>query len=102
MYLVIGILTVLCVLTGIYNLLKHNKINGILRVVVAIICPIIAIWLCSLKESRVYGGNDWEFIVHSATVDGDIYPWILLILLVVEVIIVVETVLKLLKSKNTH
>ena len=102
MYLVIGILTVLCVLTGIYNLLKHNKINGILRVVVAIICPIIAIWLCSLKESRVYGGNDWEFMVHSATIDGDIYPWILLILLVVEVIIVVETVLKLLKSKNAH
>ena len=98
MYLAIGIITVLGFLTGIYNLLKHNKINGILRLVVAIICPIIAIWFCSLKESRVYGGTDWEFMVHSATVDGDIYPWIFLILLVVEIILIIETILKLIKT----
>ena len=33
-----------------------------------------------------------EFFIHSATVDGDIWPWILLVLLVVEVISIVRAI----------
>ena len=102
MYWIIGIITVLGILTGIYNILKYNKANGIIRLVLAFVCPIIAVWFCSLKEGRAYGGTDWEFMVQSATIDCDIYPWILLILLVFEVILIIVTILKMLKSKNTH
>lgn len=102
MYWVIGIISVLGILAGIYQLINHDKAGGIIRVVLAVVCPVIAVWFCSLKESRAYGGTDWEFMVQSATVDGDIYPWLLLILLVVEVILIVATILKLIKSKDTH
>ena len=102
MCLMIGITSVLGIITGICSILKHNKVNGIIRIVLAIVCPIIAVWFCSLKESRAYGGTDWEFMLHSATVDGDLCPWILFILLVIEVILIVGAIIKVIQAKKTH
>lgn len=102
MYLVIGIISVFGVLTGIFRLFKFNKVNGIIQVALSALCPIIAVWFCALKESRAYGGTDLQFIIQSATVDGNVYPWILLILLIIVIILIVETILKLLKLRNTH
>ena len=102
MYWIIGIISVLGIMTGIFSILKQNKVNGIIRIVLAIVCPIIAIWFCSLKESRAYGGTDWEFMLHSATVDGDFCPWILLILLVIEAILIVGTIIKVMQAKKTN
>ena len=102
MYWIIGIISVLGIMTGIFSILKQNKVNGIIRIVLAIVCPIIAVWFCSLKESRAYGGTDWEFMLHSATVDGDFYPWILLVLLGVEVILIAGTIVKVIKARKTN
>ena len=100
MYWIIGFITVLGILTGIYMIIKNKKANGIVCVVLAIVCTFIPVWFCSLKENRMFGGTDWEFMIQSATVDYEIYPWILLILLAVEVILITETIFKLLKSKT--
>lgn len=73
-----------------------------MQMILAVICPILAVWFCSLKESRAYGGTDWKFMLHSATVDGDSCPWILLVLLVIEVIFIVGTIKKFIQTKKTH
>ena len=88
---VIGIISVLGVTTAIYSLAKIGKVKGIVELLLAIICPTIAIWFGSLQYGRAFGGTKWEFFVHSATVDGDIWPWILLILLIAEIVCIART-----------
>lgn len=100
MYWIIGVITLLGILTAIWKILKHNKATGICQVVLAIVCAVFVLWFCSLKEGRVFGGTDWEFMVHSASVDGDLCPWIILVLLGVEVILIIGTITKLLKAKE--
>lgn len=92
MKLIIGVITVLGVLAGMCIFLRKEKIKGIGQLVLAVVCPIIMIAYLSLKEKHAFGGTDWEFLVHSATVDRDIWPWIILILFVVEIIFIVRTI----------
>ncbi len=89
---VIGIISACGILCGIYSLIQRSKINGILEVAIGAVCPIIAILFSSLQDDRVFGGTTWEFFLHSATVDGDIWPWILVILLVAEIVCIVKTI----------
>ena len=95
---IIGVITLLGVLAGIYNFLKTDKFKGICQLVLAVVCPIITIWYLSLKASHAFGGTDWEFLVHSATIDGSIYPWICFILFAVDIICIVRTVCKISKK----
>ena len=97
---VIGIISVLGIAIGIYSLTKIGKGKGIAELLLAILCPTIAILFGSLQDNRVFGGTKWEFFVHSATVDGDIWPWILLILLIAEIICIVRTVCMIAKEKK--
>lgn len=92
MKLIIGIISVLGVLAGMCILLRKDIIKGICQIVLAVVCPLITIAYLSLKEGRAFGGTDWEFLVHSATIDKDIWPWIILILFVVEIIFIVRTI----------
>lgn len=87
----IGIISVLGVTTGIYSLTKASKVTGIIEILLAVICPVIAILFGSLQDDRVFGGTKWEFFVHSATVDGDIWPWILLVFLIAEIVCIAKT-----------
>ena len=102
MYVAIGIITLLGILTAISRILKYNRAIGICQLVLAIVCPIFVLWFCSLKAGRAFGGTDWEFLVHSASVDGDFCPWIILVLFGVEVIFIVGTIVKTIKAKNTN
>jgi len=88
---IIGIITVCGFAAGLYWLVKRDRIRGIKTLIPAILCPIITEAFCSLRDDRAFGGTKWEFLRHSATVDGDIWPWILLILLVAELVCVVRT-----------
>ena len=72
MWWIIGCITLLGLLTGRYSFSKSNKTCGVLHFLLVAICPIITILFCSLKKVRAFGENDWEFLVHSATIDGDI------------------------------
>ena len=60
----------------------------------------IAILFGSLQDGRAFGGTKLEFFIHSATVDGDIWPWILLALLIAEVICIVRTVCMVVREKK--
>jgi len=66
----------------------------------AILCPTIAILFGSLQSERVFGGTKLEFFIHSATVDGDIWPWILLVLLIAEVVCIVKTACMFAREKK--
>ena len=100
MKLIIGVITVLGVLAGMCILLRKDIIKGIGQLVLAVVCPLITISYLSLKEDRAFGGTDWEFLVHSATVDGDIWPWIILILFVVEIIYIIRTICVIIKKRE--
>ncbi len=89
---VIGMISVLGIVTGIYSIAKINKIKGVAELLLAILCPVIAILFASLQRERVFGGTKLAFFIHSATVDGDIWPWILLVLLIAEAVCIVRTV----------
>ena len=97
---VIGIISVLGIVAGIYSLAKINKVKGIVELLLAILCPTIALLFGSLQSERVFGGTKLEFFIHSATVDGDIWPWILLALLIAEVICIVRTVCMVAREKK--
>ena len=97
---VIGIISVLGIVVGIYSLAKTNKVKGIASLLLAILCPTIAILFGSLQSGRAFGGTKLEFFIHSATVDGDIWPWILLALLIAEVVCIVRTACVLTKEKK--
>ena len=97
---VISIISVLGIVAGIYSLAKINKVKGIVELLLAILCPTIAILFGSLQNERVFGGTKLEFFIHSATVDGDIWPWILVVLLIAEVVCIVRTVYMLAKEKK--
>ena len=89
---ILGIITLLGVLAGVYTFLKTDKFKGICQLILAVICPIIIISFLSLKESHAFGGTDWEFLVHSATIDGNILPWLNLMLFFIEVVFIVRTI----------
>ena len=95
---IIGVITLLGVLAGIYTFLKTDKFIGICQLILATVCPLITMSFLSLKEGHAFGGTDWEFLVHSATIDGSILPWICFILFVVDIICIVRTVCKIYKK----
>ena len=97
---IIGIISVLCIATGIYSFAKMNKVKGIVELLLAILCPAIAFLFGSLQDDRVFGGTKFEFFIHSATVDGDVWPWILVILLIAEVVCIIKTVCMFAKEKK--
>lgn len=97
---IIGIISVLGIATGIYSFAKINKVKGIVELLLAILCPAIAFLFGSLQDDRVFGGTKFEFFFHSATVDGDVWPWILVILLIAEVVCIIRTVCMFAKEKK--
>ena len=97
---VIGIISVLGIVIGIYSLTKIGKGKGIAELLLAILCPTIAVLFGSLQDGRAFGGTKLEFFIHSATVDGDIWPWILVVLLIAEVVCIVRTACALTKEKK--
>ena len=79
---------------------KIGKGKGIAELLLAILCPTIAILFGSLQDGRAFGGTKFEFFIHSATVDGDIWPWILVVLLIVEVVCIVRTACMFAREKK--
>lgn len=97
---VICIISVLGIAAGIYSLAKMGKVKGIATLLSAALCPTIAILFGSLQSERAFGGTKLEFFIHSATIDGDIWPWILFVLLIAEVICIARTVCMIAKEKK--
>lgn len=98
MYLIISVISILGILAGLYDLFNKRKVSGITQLFLAVICPVITLMYCSLKEWRAFGGTDWEFLVHSATVDGDILPWIVFALFIAEIMLILRTLFIIFKN----
>ena len=69
-----------------------NRAKEIIELILAVLCPVLILSFCSLRNDRAFGGTKWEFLVHSATIDGDIWPYIILILFIVEIICIVRMI----------
>lgn len=102
MYWILGVISALGILSGVWMFLRFSRVGGIMRVILSLACPAVTVWFCSLKEARVYGGTDWEFLLHAATVDGDFCPWLLLFLLITEVVLIVAAGFRLLASRTVR
>lgn len=89
----VGIITICGLVTGSYSLMKINRAKGIIELILAVLCPVLTLTFCSLRNDRAFGGAKWEFLIHSATIDRDIWPYIILILFFVEIICIVRTIL---------
>ena len=97
---IISAISVLGIATGIHSLATLGKVKGITELLLAILCPAIAILFGSLQSEHIFGGTKLEFFIHSAMVDGDIWPWILIVLLIVEVVYITRTVYIFAKEKK--
>ena len=89
---IIGVITLAGVLSGIYSLFRTNKLSGISQIALAAVCPLIMISFLSLKKNHAFGGTDWEFLFHSATIDGIPLVWIIFILFILEIILIGRTI----------
>ena len=81
----VSIITVCGLITGVYSFVKVSKARGAAELILAVLCPVITILFGALQDVRAFGGTRWAFFVHSATVDGDPWPWVLLVLLILEI-----------------
>lgn len=100
MYWVIGFITVLGIITGIFSIIKGDKKIGITQLLLTLIFPIIIVLYCLKKESFVFGGTDWDFLIQTAFVDRLIEPWIMLILFIVLLILMFINLLKFINTKK--
>ena len=80
MNFVIGFITSLGIVTGIFSILNLNnyKKSGISQIVLSVIFPILTFGFCIRKSYFVFGGTDFEFLVQTALVDKRLEPWIIL------------------------
>ena len=60
----IGIISACGIVSGIYSFSKRSKARGIIKLTIAVSCPIIAILFGFLQDDRAFGGTKLQFFVH--------------------------------------
>lgn len=95
MNFLIGLLTGLGMTIGILTILKNNKTRGITEIILSIVAPIITYIFVSKKETFAFGGSNGEFLIQSAIVDKMIFPWIILLIYIVLIILTIINIYKL-------
>ena len=95
MNLIIAIITILGLLTAVYAFFKVSKAYGTVQFILSVVCPVVIKLFCSLKYVRAFGGSDWEFLWHSATIDGDLWSWVVFALLMLQIVLIFRTLLRI-------
>ncbi|HIU22502.1 MAG TPA: hypothetical protein IAD49_02850 [Candidatus Fimihabitans intestinipullorum] len=95
MYWVIGILTLIGIIVGIFTILKKDRKLGILQLMLTFIVPLSIFWFCSRKSHFVFGGSDFEFLIQCAIVDQRIEPWIIFFLVLVCMLLIVINIIRI-------
>ena len=73
---------ILGLITGIGIVISIKKKNYI-GLGLSILCPLLMYLWCMKKNQFVYGGNNWDFMIQTATIDRMKEPWIILFLYIV-------------------
>ncbi len=92
---IIGLLTGFGITTGIFAIINDNKKLGIIQMLLTAIIPVVTYLFCSRKSSFAFGGTDLEFLLHTATVDKMIVPWLILVMFFTLIVLIVINVYKL-------
>lgn len=94
---IIGFITGLGLVIGIYTTIKGDKKLGITQLALTILFPIIISYWCTKKEQFVFGGSDFEFMIQTMTVDKMIEPWLIFILFIVLLILLIINIINVKK-----
>ena len=97
---IIGFLTGLGSVIGIFTIIKVNKKLGILQLLLTIICPILTYLFCLKKDNLVFGGTDFEYLIQTTTVDRMAEPLFILILYIILIVLISINIFKLFDIKN--
>ncbi len=101
MHFITGFLTGLSLVIGIYLIFLNNKKEGILTLSLGFINPLLLAMFCLKKETFVFGGTDFEFLIQTAVYDKLIEPWLLLILYLVLIGLLIYGLIKIGKNKGS-
>lgn len=88
-----GFISGFCFVESIFMLKKNKKLGAII-LVLTIIAPVALSLFCAQKYRFVFGGTDWEFLVQTATIDGLIEPWLILLLYIALITVTLYSLLK--------
>lgn len=94
---IVGFISGFCFVENIF-MLKKNKKLGVIGLVLTVIAPVALSLFCSQKSDFVFGGTDWEFLVQTATIDGLIEPWLILLLYIALISLTIYSLIKYRKN----
>lgn len=100
--LVLGFITGMSFVIGLRTIMAKSKTMGIIQLLLTIANPILVNLWCAKKESFVFTGTDFEFLVQTAFVDKMIEPWVFLILYIVLIGLIIYNIIKISKKKMTN
>lgn len=92
--IIMGFISSIGLSVGTRAMKGKSKTRGIIQLVLTFLAPILVILFCLEKDEFVFGGTDWEFLVHSATVDKMIIPWIILVIYISFIALTIYNIVK--------
>lgn len=98
--MVIGLLAGIGLYTGVRIFVEVSKKSGVVQLIMTFIPPVSTSLWCMKKSSFSFDGSDWNFLVHTATVEKLFEPWIILILYGVMIGLTVLNIVKIRKRKK--
>lgn len=100
MYFVIGFITIVGIIIGIFSIINNHKKIGIYQIVLSVVFPIVTAGFCMAKNRFVFGGTDFEFLIQTAIVDKRPEPWIIFVLFILLMITVFVNIWSLIKDRK--
>jgi len=97
---VVGFVTGLGALTGIFTIIERSKKAGVIQLLLTILFPILLFTWCLAKDAYIFGCSNLNFLIKAAFVDWKVVPLILIVFFAVVVVFVLANMIKLLDEKK--
>lgn len=99
--MVLGFFAGLGLYTGVRTIVEVSKKLGIIQLVLTFFAPILTSFWCTKKSAFAFKGTDFEFLIHTATVDKNIIPWLIFILYLFLTILIIYNIVKIIKKNKS-
>lgn len=100
MHFVIGFITIVGIIIGIFSIINNHKEIGIYQIVLSVVFLIVTVGFCMVKNRFVFGGTDFEFLIQTAIVDKRLEPWIIFVLFILLMITIFVNIWSLIKDRK--
>lgn len=98
--MVLGFFAGLGLYTGVRTIVEVSKKLGIIQLVLTFSAPILTSFWCTKKSAFAFKGTDFEFLIHTATVNKCFFPWLILVLYVSLTIMIISNIIRIIKVKS--